>query len=415
MLLFRDQGINFSILSPTLTHLAHAYGTDLVGISAVYTSRSAGYLIGALFGCLLFRFMNRELTLSLMYFLIAGALLSVTMITNLTAAVIVMGIQGFCTGVCDSATNVMICQTWKQKASPYIQALYFFFGCGCTIAPLIVAPFLSTSHFRFAYYITCAVLVVAGAVLLPLAFVEHHEPEHDEDEDETRDLVTEGYSLKQALEWCRQRGNQSTVIIVILVAVMIMAYSGMEIIYWEFITTYLLKIPHLHMLPQEATYMTAAVNYAFTLIRGLAIFVVWKIKPTIVIMFNLMLIMIACGLLLFSDTMTTVWIGNIMIGAAFSTVYPQIYAYAVTQITITNFIGSLLVFSSGATSVFYPKLVAREIEKHHNFLIWLVLISVALTFAAFLTLISFVRFFKRRPSPYLYGNDYELPSCSTRM
>ena len=361
--------------------------------------------------------MNRELCLSLMYLLIGAALLTVTLIHNLTAAVIILGLQGFCTGVCDSATNVIICQTWKEKASPYIQALYFFFGLGCTIAPLIAAPFMFSGRFRIPYYITCSVLVLAGAALLPLAFVKRHESAESEVEADRLAAQTpepdEG-RLKRLIEWCSHRENYSVAIIVVLVAVMIMAYSGMEIIYWEFISAYLMGIPHLNILPEKASYMTAAVNYSFTLMRGLAIFVVWKVKPKVVIMVNLFILMIACGLLLYSDSMTTVWVGNVMIGAAFSTVYPQIYAYAVSKINITNCIGSLFVFASGATSVFYPKLVAREIQKNHNFLIWLVLISVAVTFAAFLTLIIFVRVVKNRTSRAT-AQDHELNPCSTRL
>lgn len=405
-----------------MLHLAAAYSTDLEGISAVYTSRSAGYLIGALFGCLLFRYLNRELCLSVMYFLIAAALLVVALIQNLTVAVIILGIQGFCTGVCDSATNVIICQTWKQKASPFIQALYFFFGLGNTIAPLMVAPFLTSGRFRIPFYITCSVLVLAGAVHLPLAFVQPLSQDEEQvdddgvpDEQQPSPRRENDDKLKRMMEWCAQRENYSVAIIVVLLTIVITAYSGVEIIYWEFISAYLLKIPHLTILPEKAAYMTAAVNYFFTLMRGLAIFFAAKVKPQIMINVNLLILMIACDLLLYSDSMTTVWIGNLLIGAAFSTIYPQIYAYAVSQITITNYIGSLFVFASGATALFYPKVVAREIERNHNFLIWIVLINIAVAFATFIALIILAKFFKSRRMLDTAYDGYKLPPCSSNL
>lgn len=361
-----------------------------------------------------------------MYMVIAGALLILASISNLTIAAIVMCVQGFCTGVCDSATNVILCQTWKDKSSAYIQCLYFFFALGSTIAPLMAAPYLFSNAFRIPYYITCCVLFMAGAALLPLAFLSRdHEPQEQQDSARVRQITRSSSEtrragtgrngrLKRAMEWCSLRQNYSVAVVVILTTVMIMAYSGMEIIYWEFIAAYLMSIPGLHILPEQASYMTAAVNYAFTLLRGLAVFIVWKVRPQVVIFANLLVLIIACLLLLHSDSLLVVWVGNIMIGAAFSTVYPQIYAYTVSQIKISNYIGSLLVFASGLTAVYYPTLVAREIRKSHNFLIVLVLISIAVTICAFIALLIFTRAFARS-SPAVVESGYEQEPCVTRL
>lgn len=44
------QGINYNLISPTLTQLQHAFNTSLPEVSIVYTFRSAGYIMGAPIG-----------------------------------------------------------------------------------------------------------------------------------------------------------------------------------------------------------------------------------------------------------------------------------------------------------------------------------------------------------------------------
>ena len=390
----------------------------------MYTARSAGYLIGALFGCLLFRFLRRELSLAILYMLIGAALLVLALTRSLVLAAVVMAAQGLCTGICDSATNVMLCLTWKDKASPYIQALYFFFGVGCTIAPLIVAPFLSADRFRIPFYITSALLFAAGAALLPLAMVRRSRPEqeHGTHGDDSAALTTTTRTsaprLKDLLLWWSQRENRSVLLVVLLVALMITAYSGMEIVYWQYIPTYLNKIPLLNISEERASYMTAAVNYAFTLLRGLAIFLVWKIKPAAMILISLAAVVIACALLLYSNTIGTVWAGNVLIGAAFSVIYPQIYAYATSKITINNYIGSVFVFCSGFMAVVYPVIIgaSMDVAGRHNALIWLVLGSVLVTLVSFIVLLSLDKLLNRRTSrAAAIEDDYEMPSRVTRL
>ena len=396
------QGVNYAILSPSILHLAKAYNTDLPGISSIYTSRSTGYLIGALFGCLLFRFMNRELVLSISYFLIASALLVLIHARNLMTAIIVMGVQGFMTGVCDSATNVIICQTWKEKASLYIQSLYFFFGLGHMLAPLMSAPFLDPQQFRIPYYITSIILFVSGVAFLPLVFMKRqnqNKVEREEQEEEVVDAPQTNISIsvrvKQLLEWFGERNNYSTVVTVVLFTIMILSYSGMEIIYWEFVSAYLMETPF-NILPEKASYMTAAFTYAFAVVRGLAIFVVWKVKPQVILFIDLSVLLAACVLILKSSSITSLWVGNILIGVAFATIYPQIFAYASSKIHITNYIGSMFVFASGATAVFLPKIVAQKIKEDHNSLIWLVFICSSITAAALFTVILSSMFWRKR-------------------
>lgn len=404
-------GVNFSILSPGLKFWAASFGTDLNGISAIFTWRSAGYVVGCLFGCVLFRYINRQICLSLMYFLISLTLILANVSRSLKASIACLGVQGLCTGVCDAATNVIMCQIWKDKSGPYMQALYFVFAIGCTIAPVFSAPFLDITTFKTPMYMCAGLVFLSSVLLVSLVFLVKDEEDEEAEEEEQVPSVTSVLNLKNVITWTKERENQRTAIVVILTAFIILSYSGMEIVYWEFLAPYLQEVKHLNITPEKASYMTGAVNYAFTIGRGLGIFVVTKVSPLALVYADFVLLFIACGGLLISNSLWMLWLGNILIGIAFATVYPQIYAIVAKEITVTNFYSSIFVFSSGVTSVFYPALVSAEITKNHNFLIWLVLISVAVSAGLLLVMNLLLRKYFRRPLRTLANNPTTSEDC----
>lgn len=421
-------GLNFSILPPVLQRWAGHLGyTDYHELSKrVFTWRSSGYVIGCIFGSTLFRWINRQACLALMYFLISTTLFTASLSKDVTGINVSFGLQGICTGISDAATSAIICQVWKDKSGPFLQCLYFVFAIGNTVAPLMAAPLLDT-NFKIPIFITAAVVMLTSFTLVSLVFLLKEEDDFLSQEtgpDLSMRFTTSrsnssswiSFVYGMSLDQCKKciefiKINNRTVIIVILTALIILLYSGMEIVYWEFLAFYLQEVPLQEKITDEkASYMMAAVTYGFMTSRGVGIFVSSKVSPSKILVFDFVLLMTACLALLTSDSLLFLWIGNILNGIAFGTVYPQIYALVAKEIEVTNFYSSVFVFSSGLTAAYYPDLVSSQIAKNHQFLVWLVFSSVV---ASGVLLLAFVIFVKKYPSIQLESQEMPLVIMSS--
>lgn len=59
------------------------------------------------------------------------------------------------------------------------------------------------------------------------------------------------------------------------------------------------------------------------------------------------------------------------------------YSFLKMHIEVTNVIGSVFVFSSGLTSIFYPLLIGYFIERHPELLLYLNIVNICLTLLFF--------------------------------
>jgi len=362
-------GLNFSILSPLQLTWAQSLGTDIYAFSSVFTWRSTGYVFGCIFGCVLFRYINRQVCLAFMYLLIAITLSTATMASDLSGIVISLGLQGIFTGVCDAATSAIMCQVLKERAGPFLQVLYLSFGLGCTLAPLMAAPLLD--NFKTVLWMTSGLVLFSSISLLSLLCLVHEVRETDSQ----GNVTSTPFSWTAVLEWTKT--NLRTVILVILTSFIILFLSGMEITYWEFLPAYLQQVPFSVMVSGEkASYMTSAANYGFMMARGVGIFLSARISPLNIILFDLLLLGFSCLLLLINGSLFVLWFCNITIGVAFGTLYPQIYALIAKEIMVTNYYSSLFAFCSGVTAALYPGLVSYQISRNHQFLVQLVLANI---------------------------------------
>src|SRR5436189_37629 len=51
--------------------------------------------------------------------------------------------NGICMGIVETCCNSFLIQMWgSEKCASWLQALFFSFGLGCLVAPLLVRPFL---------------------------------------------------------------------------------------------------------------------------------------------------------------------------------------------------------------------------------------------------------------------------------
>lgn len=422
---FFASGVNFNILSPTLKKLAPVFGVDELLVSRIYTLRSAGYLAGSLLGSVLFRSTGRQKSLANLYLLVSICLAIAPLSGNFTAAVILWLINGTATGIVDVKTNVLLCRIWGAKSGPYIQAMYFLFAIGCVVAPLIAAPFIAMNKVVISFVIGGSIVASSSlAIYLStyVSVVDKDEVEStggtdDPDGEAPRDAngsfsIVSWFNgiLAKFLEWMKDGKNQRITLTVILIALMIMSYSGTEIIYWEFLPSYLTELP-MNISAEDASYMAASIKAGLMVSRGLGIVAATFISSKIILTIDLAILFFSCLVLLFlQQSYTMIWIGNLAIASAFATVYPQIYSLVVSKFELNDVIGAIFCFSSSVTAVILPEIVAKGLKDDSNFLIWLVLICIILTGAFFfLATFSMRKINSRTPN----GQDFPLEQSQT--
>ena len=113
--------------------------------------RSFGYLIGSLAGGVLHDLYPKKghflLSVSLIFSGLGTVLIPYTPTVFLLS--IITAIQGVANGMQDAVVNTLIIYAHGSKVGPWIQGLYFCFGFGCLISPLLVRAAIATfSEFK---------------------------------------------------------------------------------------------------------------------------------------------------------------------------------------------------------------------------------------------------------------------------
>lgn len=144
---FFSFGTTMAILGPTLIELGHLVHHGLDMMSWLFFTQAAYALLGAsVAGIMLDRYdFNRNLLLLCFLLLNAIFLAVIPICRTLWLLILSTAAAGFSVGILDTATNVQLIAIHGKKVSPYLQALYFSYGFGAFVSPLIAEPFLSGS------------------------------------------------------------------------------------------------------------------------------------------------------------------------------------------------------------------------------------------------------------------------------
>jgi len=125
--------------------------TNEEALAVVFTVRSFGYLLGSLAGGVLHGWYPKKGHMLLSVSLVASGLGTVLIPYTPTVFLlsIITGIQGLANGMQDTIVNTLIIFLHGSKVGPWIQGLYFCFGFGCSVAPLVVNAAMATfSEFK---------------------------------------------------------------------------------------------------------------------------------------------------------------------------------------------------------------------------------------------------------------------------
>ncbi|KAK2713364.1 hypothetical protein QYM36_009282 [Artemia franciscana] len=136
-------GLCIAVPGPTLLDLQMQVDVSVTQITSIFAARSTGYLLGSIFGGVLFDRFDQRLLLFTSLTWTAIAVGATPWCKNFGALMTAMSLMGAGMGFLDTGGNVMCIDLWGKDSGPYMQALHFSFGAGAFVAPLLAEPFLS--------------------------------------------------------------------------------------------------------------------------------------------------------------------------------------------------------------------------------------------------------------------------------
>ncbi|XP_068714835.1 major facilitator superfamily domain-containing protein 4A-like isoform X2 [Montipora foliosa] len=145
-------GMTVGMAGPTLTDYLISFFENIDIIDALawllFTQSTFRFVGAIVAGFMIDRYdFNRNLLLLCFLSLNAIFLAVIPMCRTLWLLILSTAAAGFAVGILDTATNVQLIGIHGKKVSPYLQALYFSYGFGAFVSPLIAEPFLSgTPH-----------------------------------------------------------------------------------------------------------------------------------------------------------------------------------------------------------------------------------------------------------------------------
>lgn len=332
-------GLTAASLGPTLTDLAANTRSTLGQISILFTARSLGYMLGSILAGRLYDRLPGHLLMTgglLVLGLTLGLAPVIPILAVLTAVFLLMGVAE---GLFDVGGNTLLLWVHGDNASPFMNALHFFFGFGAFITPMIVAWTVQASGgIRLAYWILAllAVLPALGLFSQPSPLSPH-----------------------AAREAGSSKAHSGLLALLIL---FFFLYVGAEVSFGGWIFTYA-KAQNLAG-EVEAAYLTSAFWGAFTAGRLISIPVARSLRPRTALLVDLVGCVLSAGLMLaLPASRLAVWVGVIGVGLFMASIFPTAILLASRRMDLTGFTTSLFFLGSSSGAMLMPLLIGQLFER----------------------------------------------------
>jgi len=378
-------------------------------------------------GGIAFNYVNRQIASGLLLLLMGTGTILLPIVPSLLLFFVTAAIVGFGGAGYDTAQIVWIIEMWETKAAAYIQTQHFCFALGTLVSPLLMKSFLpmdtletndggitlqsdilttaegiGTNNTTLLYqsetldsdqssqlyvpFLIGGIFTIIGGILLLLLYgiKKYEKPSKsgviaNEDNNQTDPGKSKGCN-------CRK------LILILLSAVVLGAYSGMELCSFQFLPTFTHFID-LKLSQQDGALVLSGLAAAFTVGRAIGIFIVLKIRPEILLLGNILLVITGNTLLLFfaNSSLPILWGGAILLGIGFSTVFPSFYGYIEQHLKVSNVVGASMIVAGGLVSSLYPIIIGSFIEKNPFILMYTNYFSLVACTSAFLVIYTITR------------------------
>ena len=305
-------GLTLGAEGPTLPKLAENTSSTLDQISLIFFSGSLGYLLGSYISGRIYDRLPGHQFLAGVILLLGIIIAFVPAATSLWMLLVITLIAGFAKGALDVGGNTLILWVHHEKVGPFMNGLHALFGVGAFIGPLIVARVLTLTDNIYWVYWTLAIAAFPIAALI--------------------------WSLPSPSPRATPEEHKDTPLPVLPLAIMVLCfvlYVGSEVGFGNWIYTYAMQLG----LGTEITsaYLASAFWGAFTIGRLLAIPISTRLRPLTILYLDFAGCLVSLGLImLFRDSQTILWIGSILLGISFASIFPTFLTLSEERMHVTG-------------------------------------------------------------------------------
>ena len=305
-------GLTLGAEGPTLPKLAENTSSTLDQISLIFFSGSLGYLLGSYISGRIYDRLPGHKFLAGVILLLGIIIAFVPAATALWMLLVITLIAGFAKGALDVGGNTLILWVHHEQVGPFMNGLHALFGLGAFVGPLIVARVLAVTDNIYWVYWTLAIAAFPIAVLI--------------------------WGLPSPSARPTPEEHKDMPVPVLPLAIMVLCYVlnvGAEVGFGNWIYTYALQLG----LGTEITaaYLTSAFWGSFTLGRLIAIPISTRLRPLTILYLDFAGCLLSLGLiLLFRDSGIILWIGSILLGLSFASIFPTFLTLSEERMHVTG-------------------------------------------------------------------------------
>ncbi|CAG2112438.1 unnamed protein product, partial [Medioppia subpectinata] len=134
-------GMIFSIYAPIMVDMKYILNTSLDWVSLFTTFETAGFFLGTFVG-LLYKYVNRQLTMALTFILMTVASAVIPLYPNLWVLYLGAFMIGIGSSCYVAASTVWIIELWRGRPIPILQIFEFWFGIGEILTTVALKPYV---------------------------------------------------------------------------------------------------------------------------------------------------------------------------------------------------------------------------------------------------------------------------------
>lgn len=328
-----------SALGPTLLGLAQQTNSQINEISILFVARSLGFLIGALLAGRLYDRFSGHKIMALAIVSIALIMASVPLIPELWLLAAVMLMLGLFEPGVDVGGNTLIVWLHRDKVPPFMNGMHFFFGVGAFVAPIIIAWAIRvTDGIQWAYWIM-ALLIFLPAI-----------------------AVTRFPSPAPAPQEEKDGPAQSNWMLILLIALFFFLYVGSEVSYGGWIFTY--TTAQGLATEEAAALLTSLFWGSLTVGRLISIPLATKFRNRTIIFGDLLGSLLSVTvIIIWSNSLTAVWLGTIGLGLAMASVFPTMLSLAERHLQVSGKTTSYFFVGASLGGMTVPWLIGQQFER----------------------------------------------------
>lgn len=335
---FIAYGMVVALLGPTLPDLAEHTQSNLSQISILFTARSLGHIVGALYVARFYDRLPGHIVLGASLLVMGLMVALMPTVPLLWLLVIILLVIGVTEGSVDVGGNTMLVWIHGRNIGPFMNALHFLFGLGAFFGPIIVAQTVMMSgDIKLAYWVVALILV---PVVVWILLVPSPQPTHKAEE-------------SQLL-----RGE---IVLIVLIALFFFLHVGAELSFGDWIYTYSVSLGLATV--TTAAYLTSAFWGSITLGRLIGIPFTTRIRPRTLLLSSLVGALVSVGIILvWSDSTIALWVGTIGTGLSMASLFPSTITFAGRRLNITGRITGWFFIGVGAGSMVFPWIIGQVFE-----------------------------------------------------